>query len=298
MGTDFVYLVAFVGGVVWLYFFIKFFLKAQKPSNSTTECYVGGLGTGKTFLAVKRAVKIYKKAVFRYDIYKFFNKNTKIERPQLISNIPIKLNKKTWSTPLEVGHLLQTIKIPLNSVVLIDEIGNIISQHDYNNPIARLYLTPFIRLFRHWTDGKLIVTDQSSGSVLIDVRRRLNVLYSLSRLEKRFFNKVYKISFFEVIVSEDAQSVVNANMLNQNYFAGWFPRFKHYESRTFAKTYLARNLEVSNKTYDNYYTSFYLDFSPALELLKSSQKNNLTFLKASIKEMLNNGEFVKKFDIS
>lgn len=276
--------------VVYVFFLIKFFLGAQKPTSSTVECYVGGLGTGKTFLAVKRGLAIYRRTLLRYKIYKFFNKKTKLEVPQLISNIPIKLDKNNWSTKLKAGHILGTVKIPENSVLILDEIGNIFSQTSYNTFFHTEFLTPFIRLFRHWTDGKLIVTDQSSGSINIEIRRRLNVIYNLSKLSTKLFGKVYKINFFETVVSDDLQSVVSSNDLNKNYFAGFFGFRRYYESRTFKKTYKAVDLLASDDKFNNFYADYLIDFSNAYTIDK---KLSYSAQLATVKSQLDSGLYDK-----
>lgn len=328
---------------IYIFFVIKFFAKAQRPTNSTTECYVGGLGSGKTLLASKRAKKVWEKAYFRWRFRKFFGLEKGTEKPQLISNIPIVVSNKKflryvgkgkgnyvshetgkrkkydkgfldfaygkflkveegkgdfalkpcYSIKLLPEHLLLSIKIPLNSVVLIDELGNVISQHDYNNPISQKYIMPFVRLFRHWTAGKLIVTDQSSGSVLIDVRRRLNILYNLSKLSTRFFGFVYKISFFEVLVSEDAQTVVNANQLNENYFAGFFPIKQLYKSRTFAKTYPAINKPVSIESFNSLDADYFIDFNYA----KNYKNYKGIDLETFVEDALYEERFIRKLDL-
>lgn len=171
-----------------------------KNKIETITCYTGGLGSGKTLMSVQLALKLYRRNTFRHYTLKklvckikalatFQNPKQlkmsleKIERekPLLFSNIPILISKGNYSKKLTKEHLLLQERLPLHSVVLLDEIGSFASQFMFKDENVIKVCDEFIRFYRHYTQGGyLVVNDQCSENVNLVVRRRINIVHNLS----------------------------------------------------------------------------------------------------------------------
>lgn len=252
---------------VFVVYTVIFISKSSKVNNNTVVVFTGGLGSGKTFLGVKTAIKSYRKALFKWRFNKIFSiKKRNCEKPLLFSNIPINYGrfiKRKYSEKLIAEHLLMYFKIPENSVVFIDEVGQFASQNDYNNQVITDLLQEFIRFFRHYVNGRLIMTDQSNSNIVVQIRRRVNVVYNLLDFKKVTFGFFYKISFFKMISAEDnLQNNNNVNSDESPYFCGLLPLFsKNYESRCYKKNYNPIVKNYINKPFDNFYSNYFIDLN-------------------------------------
>jgi hypothetical protein len=144
-------------------------------------------------------------------------------------------------------HLTLQERIVEYSVLFIDELGQFADQFSYDNPFVVQYLQKFIRFIRHYIDGYLVLTDQTSSNVVVQIRRRINVIYNLSNF-RRFMLFFYKTNVDEVHITEDITTIKNANIPDseQEYFLGYLPfkwfrfldisrffTYKSYESRCY-----------------------------------------------------------------
>jgi hypothetical protein len=112
--------------------------------------FTGAPGTGKTNEMVKWSLRLYKRNLKKVRWHNRF-KRDKWEEPVLYSNIPIRINRSTWSTVLKLEHLLLTERINHRSVTVITEIGKIASQYEWNNLNVQDNLNDFISLYRQYT---------------------------------------------------------------------------------------------------------------------------------------------------
>lgn len=163
-----------------------------KHKIETITAYTGGLGSGKTLMSVHMAKKIYKKQIrkwkwtnFKIDLRNRFRNTMEdhIEKPLLFSNMPFYINKRKGilTNKITASHLLEQERIPLGSVVMIDELGAFANQFEYTNRNVVVTLDDFIRFFRHYTKGGyLVVNDQCSENINLVVRRRLNIVHNLA----------------------------------------------------------------------------------------------------------------------
>lgn len=230
------------------------FIRAKPMTRNTVLCFTGGLGAGKTYCAVQKAISFYKRQRLRY----FFrwcpiigNKN----KPTLYSNIPIRLGKDKYSEALSIEHLTLQKRLPEKAVVLIDEIGQFANQYEHDNPYVMYYLQEFIRFYRHYIDGRLILTDQASDNIVKQIRLRVNVIYNLNDFRRwGFVLPFFKVNVDELACVED--SVQNVNLMQRDakteYFFGFLPyrfmkRFKRYDSRCYSIMYMAKKLFTAPK---------------------------------------------------
>ena len=71
-------------------------------------------------------------------------------------------------------HMLGHEKLVEGSVVFIDEVGQFCSQWDFDNPKVMIDVQSFVRFFRHWTNGCLVLTDQSIDNIAKPIRCRIS----------------------------------------------------------------------------------------------------------------------------
>ena len=167
--------------------------------------------------------------------------------PKFISNIPVKLKggkHEQWSNVLtkdmliltkdEKGNLIS--KIPEYSVVLIDEIPQLVDQYNWNLKEVQENLNEMITFYRHYTAGKLIMTSQSDSQVVKQIRDKMNTFYWLSNFRK-FLHFFYKCDVCQFI-SSDVVGNVNTGFIEDNTKTIYGTLFtKKYDSRCFSERY-------------------------------------------------------------
>jgi hypothetical protein len=249
--------------ILTVFVLLNYFTQKRLPKN-TLVGFTGSLGSGKTYLGVREALKHYKhtRMLITFGIIK-----TKV-KPQFLSNIPIRIGKNKWTEILTYEHLTGITAIPEYSTLFIDEFGQFASQYDFDNPFVMQYLQKFLRLFRHWTDGKLIFTDQSSSNIVKALRTRMNQVYHLSDFRRTliFF---FRVNVQELHFVEDGiQSITTqTEMSDLPFFFGYLP-FKYltflnptkkkYDSRCYSITYKPIRFHNPDK-WDKYKTEYFID---------------------------------------
>jgi len=223
--------------VIWLY------IISYRIKYDTIIAFTGGLGSGKSFLSVKYAIRLLKKQRFKVGckniIRKIVRKSLE-ERPMLYSSIPVRISKKEWSIELTEEHLLLRERINKKSVVYIDEIGSYANQYEYKNPNIKDNFDEFIRLFRNYTmGGYLVVNDQCSENIVLTVRRRINMINNL--MSFRHFLFIYWVRIRNISVSEEIKTIEENNKeSNTSIKFGIFPMFwnrKTYDTYCYSERY-------------------------------------------------------------
>lgn len=259
----------------------------KKVPNNTIIAFTGGLGSGKTFMAVKQATKHYRRNIIRWYVQKLtskifiINKFTKrfTEKPAFYSNIPVRVSVfpfvRIWARQLRYEHLTLQSRIEEYSTVLIDEIGHFASQYEYDHPLVQQYIQEFIRFFRHYIDGKLILTDQSSSNIVISIRRRINQIYNLSDF-RRYFLFFYRINVSEIHITEDMLTIQQTTELDEiPFFFGLLP-FKwfkligllpSYDSRCYSINYKA-DFSKTEAIWSALKTNYFIDLPNSPEMKK------------------------------
>ena len=263
-------LLLIVSIILTIYFIFVYFSQKKVPNN-TVIAFTGGLGSGKTFLGVKYAIKHHKKMMLLYTLHIIKTK------PLFYSNIPIRYERNKWAKVLEYDHLTLKSRIPEYSTIFIDELGQFASQYDYQNPYVMQYLQEFIRFYRHYTDGKLIITDQTSSNIVVAIRRRINQIYNLHDFN-RWFLFFYRVKVSEVLITEDIMNIQNIQEEESPYFMGYLPfkylnifnyinpfYFKKYDSRTYSINYKAQ-LRLNENIWNQYKTDYFIELPNIKEL--------------------------------
>ena len=287
-----------------IYFVVLSFGQKRVPNN-TVIAFTGGLGSGKTFMGVREAVRHHRRHLINYYLERvpfnlvtaLFGKKYK-ERPEFYSNIPVRFTLIPfvwwWVRTLTYEHLILKDRIEEYSTIFIDEIGQFASQYEYDHPFVQQYLQEFIRFYRHYVDGKLIITDQSSSNIVVSIRRRINQIFNLSNFRREFFF-FYRIDVSEIHITEDLLNIKEATLPDSEepYFFGFiFPKiFKllgirpAYDSRCYSVNYRA----VFNPDYlrwNQFKTDYFIELpnSPEMKRIwktqgRLSQEEALSIIK-------------------
>jgi hypothetical protein len=287
-------------GVVLSIVIIYHYLTQFKIGDSVTQAYTGGLGAGKSLSAVTRAVKYYKRTLFFRFIFRLIplpflglGKKYMPDKPQFLSNIPIYLfkkyrlfGKKIWSEKLEWEHLIMEKRINPKSAILVDEFSTFVSQWEFDNPFVRQVLDNFFKYYRHYTlGGRFYITEQASANVVVNLRRRLNVVYNLSNFRKFLFFW-YKVDVAEVLLVEDLVNIQDvAEADNKPFLFGFLPPAfliklglfaKHYDTYCYSENYTASRSEDKD-IWNRYKTTYFIELPNNAEMKKKyKQKGFLT----------------------
>lgn len=206
--------------------------------NRSIIAFTGGVGAGKTNGGVKGITKDYKAALKRWkkDCFRarFFRKELP-EKPLLFSTVPI-ITKKYRSCELTPEIVLLQVKIPQGSCILADEVSTFLNQFEFSkNENVRLF-DEFCRFFRQYIRGRMIITDQCSQNVVLQIRRRLNTIYNLC--DHHYWLGINMVKVREIHISDE---IINVEQEDTNktferlvYFGNIF---KLYDSFCFSDRY-------------------------------------------------------------
>ena len=198
----------------------------------TVLAFTGGLGSGKTFLSVQQARRLLKRKRFLVRLHNTLHPKDPKPWPLLYSSIPVRISKNEMAVQLTAEHLLLQRQIVLNSVVFIDEVGGFCSQFDYKVTNTDIF-DEFVRFFRHYVQGYLIVNDQCSENVVLQVRRRLNTVYNLMGF-RTFLGLIYWVRVRNITVSEEIKTIEEQNTEdNMKLLIGFLPRFRAYDTHCY-----------------------------------------------------------------
>lgn len=250
-----VYLIVFA---IIIYIMIRLWAKFYFIKVDNTLMFTGAPGTGKTNEMVNWALRLYKK---NHKKVKWHNrlKKDKWVYPILYSNIPIRINRKKWSTQLKLEHLLLIERQNHRSITVITEIGKIASQYEWNNLNVQDNLNDYISLYRQYTlGGYFLCDDQSSDNVAVNIRRRLGTV--LNMLHLRRFWKIYWVKMRNITVSEDIKTIEDdSSETNMRWKIGLFPLFyTKYDTYAFSERYNTVPLGL-NAYFDKYKTNKIMD---------------------------------------
>lgn len=238
---------------------IRSWLLYQIDTRDTIVAFTGGLGSGKTYFSVQTAIKSLTIERLRWWVYKILKPKEKALKPMLYSSIPIRISKKEMSCVLTPEILLLQEPIPEYSIVLIDEIGGFCSQFDYQIKNVE-YFDDFVRYFRHYIGGKLIVNDQCSENILLQVRRRINTVYNLMRC--RMWGIPFGRKFFasvrvrNISISEEIKTIEEGHTEDDHDIAiSLVPWHRRYATRCYKVRYENLGKEYALDTYSETLTT-------------------------------------------
>lgn len=232
--------------IVILIILLYLWWKSYKIKYDTIIAFTGGLGSGKSLLSVQKCIFLLRKQrkkVQRINFFrKFFNrfrknKKTLEPKPMLYSSIPVRISKKEMAIILTAEHLLLSWRIMKRSVTFIDEVGSWLSQFDYKGTNVSSF-DEFVRLYRHYTQGGyLVVNDQCSENIVLQVRRRINQVFNLLHF-KKWFGIIYTVKVRNISISEEIKTIEeNDKEDNMTTLFGLMPFFKRYDTYCYSDRY-------------------------------------------------------------
>ena len=95
-------------------FILYLIVKPYIIKHDTVALYTGGLGSGKTLIAVTDCLRLLRRNRFKIWWYNIWHK-TKKEKPMLYSSIPIRISKKEMSIDLKTEHVTLTERLNENN---------------------------------------------------------------------------------------------------------------------------------------------------------------------------------------
>ena len=263
MNNDTTFLIGVVVVIITIIILYKF-LKPYFIHYDTTLLFCGGLGSGKSLNSVKFALTLFKKSKMKVKIinlkikiYNFLHKKNKKELqqlPLLISNLPIYQGKKFISVPLTINILTLKERIPEYSVVLIDELPQLVNQFNWNIVEVQHNLNEFIAMFRHYVGGYLVVNGQAESEIVKQIRSKLNSYYWCYDFQK--FLCFYRVRILHSIIS-DSEVSLTTDFIEDNTRWTYGILSKHYESRAYKYRYLNANIPMC--PYDLHNEKYVLD---------------------------------------
>lgn len=188
-------IVILIGLAIWLGYE---FLTSKPIPQEYLNCNIGGLGAGKTFLAVRGVIQRYHKKMWSYywSIYCHpLRKEKQKVKPTVYSNIPLILDRFTMAKVLKKEHIFMEEMLPQNSDVLFDEIGQACDQFKYDIPAVKHNVQTFVRFLRQFVGGMLFSTEQSSDFIAKPIRARFSKIVEVKHFHRVLgflpFCKVY-----------------------------------------------------------------------------------------------------------
>lgn len=260
--------------------------KSYKVPNNSIICFTGTLGSGKTYLAVAHAIRAYRSQRLKHFVYRIFKPIAwfipEARFPaSLYSNIPVQINlsrkKPKYAQPFTKEHLLMKETLPERCVVLVDELGQMCSQWEFDNPYVMQNVQTLVRFFRHFTNGKMFVTDQVSDNIVKPIRDRLGFIYQLNDFHRVFgVTPFYEVNVIPILSLDNGMTNVEQENPTEYFFFGFLPyrwmKFKHYESRCFRKLY-TENAVKEIRWFDSLYTTYLIDLSVSRKVKKQYKEN-------------------------
>lgn len=233
--------IIYVALIILLIYVIYQFVTSKPIQEEWLNCFIGGLGAGKTYLSVKLFISSYKAKYWEYIkscIKHPFNKKKRLPCPQAYSNIPVRLVGRKMSQVLTTEHIFMEKLLPPKTDILFDELGQACDQYAYDVPAVKKNVQTFIRFLRQFVSGKLYSTEQSSDFIAKAIRGRFNVIVELRNLHRVFwvlpFGKVY---WRKILVTNDTQNINQLGQDEWNHYFFWMGYRKHYDSKPYSEAY-------------------------------------------------------------
>ena len=189
--------------IVVLIVFLIILSKCKFFKLGCVTMITGAPKTGKSTLALNRALKEYKKALFKWRFKKFILRKD-IEKPRLYSNIPLTCEY----IPITREFILRQERPYLNSVAYVGEASLVADSMTYDDKILNECMQLLVKLFGHSCNGKLIFDTQAMGDNHFALKRVLDKhLYIYKSITWIPFIIVMKVR--EMAYSDNNQSAMN-----------------------------------------------------------------------------------------
>ena len=272
-------------------------LRSEKQPPDMLVAYTGTIKTGKTMMAVKGAVKAYRRQNLKHKLrwlpfFTYFFPEAK-NPAEMYANIPIFVNTKsiflpwTWfkrkpmkiiSKPLKKEHLLMLEVLPEYSIVVIDEIGKFLSQWEFDNPEVMEQVESLFKFFGHFVAGRIFITEQTIEAIVKPIRARLGRAYYLYGFHRfGIILPLFKVNCIPIIMMDADKSATTMEVeKDESYFFGGLPykfqKKKSYDPRCYSELYTEDAVKKIDK-FEGYKTRYLIDLS-VNETIRKDYRNN------------------------
>lgn len=191
--------------LLFLLFLVFILIKTKFFKTGCVTMINGAPKTGKSSLAVNRAIKEYKKSLWKYRFKKYLLFNWKREKPLLYSNIPLTCSYVEVTEEM----LRRQVRLRYCSIMYLSEMSLIADSMSFKDGLLNEQLQLFIKLFGHETlGGKLIIDTQSIEDNHYAVKRCTDKYLYIHRCIK-FIPFILILKVREMVYSSDNQHAVN-----------------------------------------------------------------------------------------
>lgn len=255
-------------GIIALIIIWKF-LKPYLIKYDHTYFISGGNGSGKTVTCVKLVIYQLRKARLQWRIDKFKrniinkyrkHKNKKIEqynlkhnttkefktylepiaKPQIYSNMPLYFKPHFWTTfknrewacKLEKEHILLYKEIAQNSIVLIDDITQIVNQYNWDLEEVINNVGEFMSLHRQYYNSYVFANSQAFQEIVTQIRRKANIGTWCFNFRTGLFGLYYKMDCCDIMLNDSVGTTMQSQVSeNTKTYYGLFSAKGTFESR-------------------------------------------------------------------
>lgn len=189
------FIIFLIAAVVVVVLLVIQYKNAYPTPKSSVLAFTGTMGSGKTFSAVNALKREYRvrRLLWRVRVAVWFltgKKGEKPAAPSVWSNIPLLVRykrnpkKRVYAQPVTMRLLTCDDKFPENSLVLLDEISTMCDQYDFDDPLVMERLGKLMKFYRHWTGGKIYITEQAVSCITKPIRDKMGIVYQCEGLSR------------------------------------------------------------------------------------------------------------------
>lgn len=267
-----------IGAIVVAVLVIIQYKNAYPLPKTSVVAFTGTMGSGKTFSATKCLVREYKHRRLIWRVKRLAwtltgRRGIPPAEPKVYSNIPlvVKPGRKSPVRALPLTRDLMTCKdkFPENALVLIDEISILADQYDFDDPLVCERVGKLFKFYRHWTGGKIFVTEQALSCITKPLRDKMGFCYQCEGLERwlcvmPFVRvRIRPIVLVDAEVSSAGDIVATEESPYLFFFALPFPfvpkRKRTYDSRCYRPIYHNGAVRLPDFYEDGLMTRYLLD---------------------------------------
>lgn len=257
-----------IAGIVFLIWLIYELVTSKPIPKEYLGVFIGGLGSGKTYLAQKRAIAWYRseyRSYIRSCMFHPFKKTKRREKPHLYSNIPLRLGNrlnKRMSDVLTKEILFLEDMAADCSAFLFDELGQIANQYDYDLQAVKFNVQSHIRFMRQfYRNGDFEATEQCTDFIAKPIRGRFNIVINLRKLHRVGFLPFGIVKWQMISMTQDITNISDVTGADWNKYFFWMPYGRRYDSKPYseARKYGFTHTPPEKWDWNNLKTNYIID---------------------------------------
>lgn len=234
---------------IFIFLIVLYFKFIKVPKLKNILFVDGSLGTGKSFLSVNLAVRIYKKNLRRFYISRFIQKyilgffskkfkNKIYEKPCLYTNM--NLSKVSYTLVNQDLLFRRKYRFAKNSVLLLDEFSLVADSQLIRNQEINERLLTFFKLFRHEVGSRsfMVINSQSTSDIHYSLKNVLSdYIYIHSRIKLPFISllRVQEMAYCNDKNGGNITNTTNEDIEKQlKYMVVLNKYYKYYDSTCYS----------------------------------------------------------------